>query len=129
MKIMLSRDLKEEYMEKIRKIMPGYELIKALDVDSQEREIIDSDILISFPTDIDVEIIKKANNLKWLHSWSAGVDMFTAPEIITFLIENDIKLTTSSGIHGNIIDEQTLGLMISFSRRATSPGFCALSSG
>lgn len=117
MKILCTQDLKEEYLEEIKHVVPDAQVVKALDVETQEREIVDSDVLLTFGRFFKMDLLYEANNLRWIQSWSAGVDPFTRPEILKFLIDNEIKLTTTSGIHANVIAEQVIGFMVSFSRQ------------
>ncbi|GAA0522851.1 D-2-hydroxyacid dehydrogenase (NADP+) [Halorubrum aquaticum] len=51
--------------------------------------------------------------LSWIHSIQAGVDRFPFDE----LESRGIRLTNSTGIHGDAIGETVLGYMIQFARR------------
>lgn len=58
------------------------------------------------------EIIKEFTNLKWIYSYSAGVDTYP----LSTLEEMGVVLTNTSGVHAKNIAEQVLGAMILFSR-------------
>lgn len=100
----------------IKKEMPTAEVVRAVDVKAKEREIRDCQIIAAGGSGIPTDILKTAENLQWIQAWSAGVNHFTKPDLVQFLIDNNIKLTTTSGIHGNIIAEHVMGMVISFSR-------------
>ncbi|MFC5279940.1 D-2-hydroxyacid dehydrogenase [Halorubrum rubrum] len=51
--------------------------------------------------------------LSWIHSIQAGVDRFPFDE----LESRGIRLTNSTGIHGDAVGETVLGYMLSFARR------------
>ena len=51
--------------------------------------------------------------LSWIHSVQAGVDRFPFDD----LEEREIRLTNSTGIHGDAVGETVLGYMTSFARR------------
>jgi phosphoglycerate dehydrogenase-like enzyme len=101
-----SRDWAIAYIETNRLI---YELNK---------EIKDADVLVAMlMRQFDTNLIKKGNNLKWIQSWSAGVDKFLEDNNFKYLKENDISLTSVRGIHKDSMSEQVMGYLISFSRR------------
>lgn len=60
----------------------------------------------------DPDVIAQLPNLKWVFSWSAGVDMYP----MALLRDKGIQLTNTSGVHKTNIAEQVLGGMIMFSR-------------
>ncbi len=64
-------------------------------------------------TIINVPSIRNAKNLKWIHSFSAGVDKLLTPEIIN----SNVIVTNSAGIHATPIAEHVLGFMLIFTRK------------
>ncbi len=58
------------------------------------------------------EAVQHAPRLRWVHSTGAGVDRLLFPEIL----EREVLLTTSSGIHHWLI-EHVLAVMLALSRR------------
>jgi len=59
------------------------------------------------------ELIKKAENLKWLHLPSAGVDRYANKEIYQ---NQDIILTNSSGVYGKPIAEHVFAMIMAHNR-------------
>jgi phosphoglycerate dehydrogenase-like enzyme len=59
------------------------------------------------------EQIRMAKNLKWIHLATAGVDMIWFPEVI----ERDIIITCSKGIHQHNMTEVLFGMILTLTRR------------
>lgn len=72
-------------------------------------DVDDVDALVTFS----YEPAFLAADLDWIHSIQAGVDRFRLDD----LRENDIRLTNSSGIHGDSVGETAAGYMLAFARR------------
>ena len=75
-------------------------------------DIKDAEIILNGQMKIDYEALKKAEKLKMLMTYSAGVDYVDGK----FFKERGIKLLNSSGVHVKNIAEQLMGAMIYFSR-------------
>lgn len=105
-------------MESIKNSFENVEIKKSEDMDELTEEIKDTDILAAMLLrEFDTDLIKIGNNLKWIQSWSAGVDKFLENNGFQYLKENDITLTSVRGIHKDSMSEQVMGYLISFSRR------------
>lgn len=117
MKILFALDLKEKYLNQVKETVPEAVMVKALDRESRKKEVADCQILVGLAADFEPDLLRESNRLRWIQSWSAGVDNLTRPEMLKLLIDNDIKLTTMSGVHSNIIAEHVMGYVISFSRK------------
>lgn len=72
----------------------------------------DTDILITWGQHDIRDLLPKAKRLKWVHALSAGVDQLLSPE----LVNSDIILTNSRGIHGIPMAEHVLAMMLTFTR-------------
>ena len=59
------------------------------------------------------EVFPTARRLRWIHSTAAGVEGILSPE----LIESDVVLTCSRGLHAQSIAEHALGVMLAFARQ------------
>lgn len=56
---------------------------------------------------------KTAKNLKWIHAFSAGINPLMTPEIVN----SDIVISNSAGIHATPISEHVIGFMLMFTRK------------
>ena len=116
MKILFDFDLREKYVSKLKNLAPEAEFVVSQNEAETKKEIIDSDVLFDFGR-VEKEDIKKTKNLKWIQTWTAGVDRLMKSEFKNVLREKNIILTNMSGVHSNVIAEHSLGFMINFSRR------------
>jgi len=73
--------------------------------------IADADVLAGFP--FTIPPLSGAKKLKWLHSFSAGVDRILTPETKRL----PILISNSSGIHATPIAEHLIGFILIFTRR------------
>ena len=73
-----------------------------------------AEVLIGFglPRDVLLAALEPPARLRWIHSGSAGVASLLHPE----LVESDIVLTNSAGIHGPPIAETVLAMVLHFAR-------------
>ena len=104
------RLLKDEYIEKINQVDESIDVVATFDEKEIAKHIIDADAIACSPRDF--PSIDGAKNLKWVHSFSAGVDRILTPEVKN----SDIVLSNSSGIHATPIAEHIIGFMLVFTR-------------
>ena len=96
--------LEEKHLDQIRAVDASVQLVERHE---------DAEILTGFPKDL-VEIpLSQASNLKWIHSFSAGMDMVLAPEVKA----SHILLSNSSGVHAIPIAEHVLGFILIFAKK------------
>ncbi|MCF8008185.1 MAG: D-2-hydroxyacid dehydrogenase [Halanaerobiales bacterium] len=118
MKILFSFDLKDKYLKSIESSFEGIEIVKTEDPNKLIKEIKDTDILAAMlMREFDLNLVRKGKKLKWIQSWSAGVDTFFKNNSFQYLKDNEIILTSVRGIHKDSMSEQVIGYMISITRR------------
>ncbi|MDI3534774.1 MAG: hypothetical protein PWQ82_1139 [Thermosediminibacterales bacterium] len=113
--IIFLNKLKEKYQQAIRKINPEIDLVVAEKIkDVPEEKYKNAEIIVGwgFSDEWTPEILEKAENLKWLHMLSAGVDKVPLEP----LEKKGVIVTNSKGIHGIPIAEHVLGMMLAFAR-------------
>jgi D-2-hydroxyacid dehydrogenase (NADP+) len=103
------KHLKDEYI-KLIEAQTGEKIIR-FDENSDNKILNDAEIIIAF-NKFDNNILKHCNNLKWIYSFSSGVEKFPIDE----LIKKNVILTNNRGVHATQIAEQALGYMINFNR-------------
>jgi len=103
----------EKHLEKIRRIDKNIKVtaISSLDKEEIVKHLKDADIIAGSPWVIPQ--IKEAQKLKWIHSFSAGMDRVLTPEVL----KSQIILSNSSGIHATPIAEHVLAFILIFTRR------------
>lgn len=70
----------------------------------------EAEIVFGWPK---TDLVKQAENLKWLHLPSAGVDRYANKEIYQ---NQDILLTNSSGVYGKPIAEHVFAMIMAYNR-------------
>ena len=106
--------LREEHIKKIQAVDTSIEIV-AVGASSQneiERQLVDAEIIAGSPRVLPSSF-KNARELKWIHSFSAGMERVLTPEVVS----SQILVSNSSGIHAIPIAEHVLGFMLIFTRK------------
>lgn len=111
--VVLSSNLKAEAAAQRLAHLP-HEVIQfdGPDAIAQSDRLADIEVLFSALVPPKPEVIEKMPKLRWVFSYSAGVEHYP----LSHLKEQGILLTNTSGIHRSNIAEQVFGAMILFSR-------------
>ncbi|MDR5694987.1 MAG: D-2-hydroxyacid dehydrogenase [Armatimonadota bacterium] len=111
MKILILANLEDRHIAQIKAIAPEAELMVTTDRNKAVSLAPEAEIMVGW--NLPREAIAQAPNLKWIHSTAAGVDQLLFPEIL----EREILVTTSSGIHAIPLCEHVFAMMLALSRR------------
>ncbi len=110
LKIWLSSGMSDEMEKSINTISPEISLIKANSAAEKESMLPEIDVCFGHIEESD---LKKAKNLKWVHSSSAGVEKFLYPEMMR---RTAIQLSNAKGCFAPAIAEHTFGLLFALTR-------------
>jgi D-2-hydroxyacid dehydrogenase (NADP+) len=110
-KILISFDLPEIYVEKIRDVSPEVEVVQSEDKEEALELIENVDVL--FAGFFSKELFQAAKKLKWIQSWGAGVERILIPEVVN----SRVIVTNAGGVHPTPISEHVIGMMLCFTRR------------
>jgi phosphoglycerate dehydrogenase-like enzyme len=110
--ILILRRIGDKHVERIRHSVSESVVVRDNPSAATPDELAEAEIIAGFPDLFAAGVIERAPRLRWLHSFSAGVE--TAP--FDLLRDRGIVFTNASGIHGQQMSEQIFGMMISFSR-------------
>ena len=109
----LHLDVQQEHIAAIEKTLPGASVVRESDEESLITSGSHSDILLTWGMYRPGDFCRSANNLKWIHALSAGVDgLMAVPEIRA----RRVRVTATKGIHGGTIAEHVLGMILCFAR-------------
>ena len=111
MKVLISFDLPDVFVEKIRSVSLIVEVVQSEDKEEALRLVEDADIL--FAGFFSKELFLAARKLKWIQAWGAGVDGFLLPEVV----KSRVIVTNAGGVHPTPISEHVIGLMLCFCRK------------
>ncbi|MBR9999556.1 MAG: D-2-hydroxyacid dehydrogenase [Cyclobacteriaceae bacterium] len=106
LKIMLRSGLSDRHMQKLRSISSEITLITS----ENEEGIGSADVWFG---GISEEQFKRAANLRWIQSPSAGVEYYFYPSFV----DSQVLLTNAKGCYGPAIGEHTIGLLFSLTRQ------------
>ncbi len=104
----------EWFAERIQTEFPNIEVVRLDDYKRVDREILDTDILMSWS--ITPEQVRAAKKLRWIHSPAAAVHRLMIPQ----LIESDITVTSARGVHGPVVAEHVMALVLALAKRLPS---------
>lgn len=111
MKLLITRSLSEEDLNRIREVAPDIEVILAGTEEEAEEKAGDAEII--FAGRFNQAIFQRAYRLKWVQAGSAGVEGYLS---IPGLVESPVILTNASGVFDQPIAEHVLAMILSFTR-------------
>lgn len=105
------RQFKDEHIEQIKSSGIDVKVVVVSTKEEAVGHLSDAEVIACSPRDFPA--ITGAKNLKWVHSFSAGMDRILTPEVKI----SDIIVSNSSGIHATPIAEHIIGFMLIFTRK------------
>lgn len=102
--------LEERHLEQIKQTAPDLQIVAMTNANAG-LDLDEFDIIVGFPGFMPT--IVNSKNLKWIHSFSAGVDKVLTPEIIN----SSVLVSNSAGIHATPIAEHVLGFLLLCTRQ------------
>lgn len=102
--------IEPQHFKRIRKAIPGGEVIHTETEEELLAQNFDADILLTWGQLTPAEYCRSAKNLKWIHALSAGVEGLMKVD----LDRSKVKITNSKGIHGLAMSEFTMLYILSF---------------
>lgn len=98
--------------KQVRATAPGYELIIGKAQELEPKQIREAEVILGWSKHIAEEALHPDSKLKWIQTWSAGIDKLP----LTELEKRNILLTNTSGVHAIPITEQIFGMLLSHTR-------------
>jgi phosphoglycerate dehydrogenase-like enzyme len=111
MKVLISFDLPNIYVEKIRSVSPSLDVMQSSDKEEALRLASDADIL--FAGFFSLDLFSAAKKLRWIQDWGAGVDRLLFPRVV----KSRVIVTNAGGVHPTPVSEHAIGLMLCLSRK------------
>jgi phosphoglycerate dehydrogenase-like enzyme len=112
-KLIITHDLDAKLQSKILEIVPEWDVIISKDSTVWESHLNDAEIIAGWKKEIVHSCIHNPSKLKWLQSWSAGVNSFPLKE----MERKDILITTANGVHAYPISETIFALLLGLTRK------------
>jgi phosphoglycerate dehydrogenase-like enzyme len=97
--------------EKLQQAFPNFIVVQLQSYDRVPEEIVDADVFIGWSLRPEQFVVAK--KLKWIHSPAAAVHQLMYPE----LIQSNVILTNSTGVHGPVVAEHAVAVMLALAKR------------
>ncbi len=102
----------EEQQEIVRLGAPGMRIVFNGAEEITDQHYSEAEIICGWSGKVKELSLQKNTNLKWLQSWSSGVDSLP----LLLLEQRDVKLTDAGGVHARSVSETVLAMMLGLSR-------------
>ncbi|MEW9502454.1 D-2-hydroxyacid dehydrogenase [Jeotgalibacillus marinus] len=111
-KLVVTQNLAPLLLDQLHNVVPEWEVIAGRDQSVWKDHVQDAEIIAGWKKELN-DLLTSESKLKWLQSWSAGVDNLP---LETFENRNYL-LTSSNGVHANPISETIFALMLGLTRK------------
>lgn len=108
-KVLLTKKLPKENTGWLSDRYPQFTFVMPEKASAEDEVVREAEIVLGWVT---VDMLAKAQNLKWYHSVSAGADTYI--DEIDRLRGNDVLVSCSAGVYGVPISEHLLAMMLAF---------------
>lgn len=112
-KLIITQNISQELLDKVVKTVPTWEVIAGKDKDIWKDHLKEAEIIVGWKKEVEEYCITQNSKLKWVQSWSAGVNNLPLKEMGA----KNIFLTTASGVHAFPISETIFALMLGLTRK------------
>lgn len=112
-KLVITHTITENDLKNIKEIIPEWEIIAGKDRAVWENHLKDAEIIAGWKKGIEKDCLEEGAQLKWLQSWSAGVDYMPLDKMSA----KNIALTSANGVHAFPISETIFALMLGLTRK------------
>ncbi|WP_026695139.1 D-2-hydroxyacid dehydrogenase [Peribacillus kribbensis] len=113
-KLIIAQNLEHTYVERIRAVIPEWEVIVGRDREVWLDHISEAEVIAGWKKVMADHI--GSGRLKWVQTWSAGID--TLP--LNILKNHNVALTNATGVHAFPISETIFALMLGLTRKLHS---------
>jgi phosphoglycerate dehydrogenase-like enzyme len=111
-KLVIVHDIDQNHMNQIKDLIPDWTLIVGKNRNVWIEHINDAEIIVGWKKDLD-EYLAPHSKLKWLQTWSAGVDRLPLEKFES----RNITVTSANGVHTYPISETIFALMLGLTRK------------
>jgi phosphoglycerate dehydrogenase-like enzyme len=111
--LVIPQNIVPDLIAQIKGIIPDWDIIVGKDPSIWQEHLKDAEIIAGWKKGFELDCLKPESKLKWVQSWSAGVDSFP----LASFKEKNILLTSANGVHTYPISETILSLMLALTRK------------
>ena len=112
-KLVITHNLDQDHINLLENILPDWELLIGKDKEVWQEHLQEAEIIAGWKKGLEEEILAPQSKLKWLQTWSAGVNNLPLDE----LNNRNITVTSANGVHAYPISETIFALMLGLTRK------------
>ncbi len=112
-KLVITQNLEQDLLVQVKAVIPDWELVASKEKEVWQEQVKDAEIIAGWRRGLDEYCLGPDSKLKWLQSWSAGVDSMPLEK----LAARKIMLTSANGVHAYPISETIFALMLGLTRK------------
>jgi phosphoglycerate dehydrogenase-like enzyme len=112
-KLVITTSLEQNLLQQIEEIIPDWTIIVGKDRDIWQEHLHDAEIIAGWKKGIDNDCLAPHSKLKWLQTWSAGVNSLP----LETLASKNVTVTSANGVHAYPISETIFALMLGLTRK------------
>ncbi|HYK74296.1 MAG TPA: D-2-hydroxyacid dehydrogenase [Pseudoneobacillus sp.] len=112
-KLIITQNLEEHLIKSLESVATGWELIIGKESSVWEDHLKDAEIIAGWKKEITELGLQEDSKLRWLQTWSAGVNNLPLAE----LESRRIQVTSANGVHAFPISETIFALMLALTRK------------
>ncbi|MEH7225167.1 D-2-hydroxyacid dehydrogenase [Bacillus sp. JJ1566] len=112
-KLVITQNIEEAHLEQIKAIVPNWEIVAGRDSSVWLEHLQDAEVIVGWKKEIAEHCVHADSKLRWLQSWSAGVNSMPLDE----MEKKNILLTSANGVHAFPISETIFALMLGLTRK------------
>jgi len=112
-KLVITHNLDQDHINLLENILPDWELLIGKDKEVWQEHLQEAEIIAGWKKGLEEEILAPQSKLKWLQTWSAGVNNLPLGELNT----RNITVTSANGVHAYPISETIFALMLGLTRK------------
>lgn len=111
--MLITQNIDGSYLQQIKELAPDFKVIAGRDKEKWEPYAKDAEVIVGWKNELEDLSLKSESKLRWLQSWSAGVNNMPLDK----LSQHDIILTSANGVHAYPISETIFALMLGLTRK------------
>ncbi|MFA9559708.1 D-2-hydroxyacid dehydrogenase [Evansella sp. AB-rgal1] len=112
-KLVIPRNIDPTLTEKIKSIIPAWEVFVGKEKEIWIDQLQDAEIIAGWTKEIEKKCMCRKPHLRWLQTWSAGVNSIPLDEFS----KREITVTSANGVHSFPISETIFALMLGLTRK------------
>ncbi|OLS40506.1 D-2-hydroxyacid dehydrogenase [Bacillus sp. MRMR6] len=112
-KLVVTQTIHQDQLDQIQEIIPDWKIIAGKDKAVWEEHLQSAEVIAGWKKEIKEKCLQTDSQLKWLQTWSAGVDSLP---LDSFEARN-IAVTSANGVHSYPISETIFALMLGLTRK------------